>query len=128
MKIAAVTADGSTIHAHFGQAPYFEVLTIEEGKIVSRERRAKPSHTGHHAGDGERAHQHAGGDSHAAGMAAIISDCQVVLSRGMGEPAYYALRAAGVEPILVQEQTVDEAVQAYLRGELQHHSERMHRH
>ncbi len=41
MKIAAVTADGTAIHSHFGQAPYFEVLTIENGAVTAREQRAK---------------------------------------------------------------------------------------
>ncbi len=124
MKIAAVTADGTTIHSHLGQAPYFEVLTIEEGAVTVREQRAKPAHNRHTGGE----HQHPGGDSHAAHMADMIADCQVVLARGMGEPAYLALCAAGLEPLLVQEQTIDAAVQAYLRGELQHHAERIHRH
>ncbi len=47
MKLAAVTADGVTIHSHFGQAPYFEVLTIEAGKITAREQRKKPAHNRH---------------------------------------------------------------------------------
>ena len=124
MKIAAVTADGVSIHAHFGQAPFFEVLTIKDGQVTERVRRVKPAHGQHTGGE----HHHAGGDVHAGQMVAVIADCQVVLARGMGEPAYEALRAAGLEPRLVQEQTIDEAVQEYLRGELQHHPERMHRH
>ena len=124
MKIAAVTDDGTSIHAHFGQAPYFEVLTIEEGKIAARERRAKPAHNGHH--DAE--HHHSGGDTHAGNMAQVIADCQVLLARGMGEPAYHALRSVGIEPLVVAERTIDQAVQAYLRGELTHQPARVHRH
>lgn len=124
MKIAAVTADGVSIHSHFGQAPFFEVLTIKDEQVTERERRVKPAHGQQTGGE----HHHAGADVHAESMAAVIADCQVLLARGMGEPAYEALRAAGLEPLLVQEQTIDEAVQKYLRGELQHHPERMHRH
>ncbi len=126
MKIAVVTADGVGIHAHFGQAPYFEVLTIEEGQATARERREKSAHNGHHT-HGEE-HYHACRHSHAEEMAEAIQDCQVLLARGMGEPAYRALRAAGIEPLLVAEMTIDEAVQAYLQGNLQHHAERLHRH
>ncbi len=125
MKIAAATADGVTIHSHFGQAPYFQVLEIRDGRITGREQRPKPFHNWHH----QHAEAHpAQGDSHASSMARVIGDCQVVVARGKGEPAYNALRAAGLEPLLVQEQSIDEAVRAYLSGELKHHSERMHQH
>ncbi len=123
MKIAAVTADGVTIHSHFGQAPYYEVLEIADGKVINREQRHKPFHGEHHNHGEEHSLQ---GDAHAHGMASVISDCQIVLARGMGEPAYEALRAEGLTPMLVGEKTIDEAVQAYLKGELVHHPERMH--
>ncbi len=124
MKIAAVTEDGTTIHSHFGQAPYYEVLTIENNAIVARERRAKPAHQ--HGAMHE--HPSAGGDTHAQGMAQVISDCQVLLARGMGQPAFQALQAAGIQPILTEKQTIDAAIQAYVRGELTHREERVHRH
>ncbi len=125
MKIAVVTDDGKTIHAHFGQAPYYEVLTVENNNIVGRERREKPSHA--HGGDHDH-HVMGGGDTHATGMAKVIADCQVVLARGMGQPAYEALKAAGLEPILTDKATIDEAVNAYIRGELSHRTDRIHRH
>ncbi len=61
-------------------------------------------------------------------MAEVIADCQVLLARGMGEPAFRALQAAGIEPLLVEEQSIDDAVNAYLRGELMHNPDRIHRH
>ncbi len=124
MKIAAVTDDGVTLHSHFGQAPYYQVLTIENNQIVAREQRAKPAHHGEHA---EHHHPGAGGDTHAPGMAEVIADCQVLLARGMGQPAYAALQAAGIQPILTELQSIDDAANAYLRGELTHRSERVHR-
>jgi hypothetical protein len=36
MKIAAITDDGITISQHFGRAPYYMVLTIENGEILQR--------------------------------------------------------------------------------------------
>ncbi len=124
MKIAAVTGDGVSIHSHFGQAPYYVVLTIENNQIAAREQRTKPAHG--HGGHDEH-HHAAGGDSHARGMAEVIADCQVLLARGMGQPAFAALQAAGIQPILTDVETIDDAVQAYLRGELKHHAERVHR-
>jgi len=45
MKIAAISDDGTTISQHFGRAPLYVVVTVEEGKIVGQETRDK---TGHH--------------------------------------------------------------------------------
>ena len=44
MKIAAITDDGITISQHFGRAPLYVVVTLEEGKIVSKETRPKAGH------------------------------------------------------------------------------------
>ena len=30
MKIAVITEDGSTVSQHFGRAPYYTVLTVED--------------------------------------------------------------------------------------------------
>ncbi len=122
MKIAAVTDDGKTIHSHFGQAPYYEVLTVENKAIVARERRNKPAHQ--HGPEHE--HHAAGGDTHAQGMAEVIADCQVLIARGMGQPAFQALQAAGIEPILTEKQSIEEAVQAYISGGLMHRTDRIH--
>jgi predicted Fe-Mo cluster-binding NifX family protein len=45
MKIAAITDDGKTISLHFGRAPYYQVLTVENGQILERELRNKLGHT-----------------------------------------------------------------------------------
>lgn len=131
MKIAAVTDDGVSIHSHFGQALYFEVLTVGEGLITARERRAKPAHNGHQAHGAASVHMHETNGAapvHAPAMADVIGDCQILLARGMGEPAFNALQARGINPMLVQEHTIDEAVQSYTQGSLQHRPERMHHH
>ena len=38
-KIAAVSDDGVTISAHFGRAPIYVVVSVDEGKVLSRETR-----------------------------------------------------------------------------------------
>ena len=45
MKIAAITDDGKTISQHFGRAPYYMVISIEEGSVVGMELRDKMGHT-----------------------------------------------------------------------------------
>jgi predicted Fe-Mo cluster-binding NifX family protein len=134
MKIAAVSEDGVTISQHFGRAPFYVVVTIEDGKIVSRERRDKLSHA-HSAGEPhEEAH---GGDPRGHGfdpaaqnrhgrMAAAIGDCQVLLARGMGAGAYQSMEQAGTRPIVTDIAVIDEAVLAYLSGQILDHTERLH--
>jgi predicted DNA-binding protein (UPF0251 family) len=41
MKIAVVTENEVTISQHFGRAPFYEVFTVENGKITGKEKRAK---------------------------------------------------------------------------------------
>jgi predicted Fe-Mo cluster-binding NifX family protein len=59
-------------------------------------------------------------------MVGVIRDCQVMIGRGMGRGAYYFLSRNGIRPILTDIQGIDEAVQAYLMGNLPDHPERLH--
>jgi len=130
MKIAAVTEDGVTISQHFGRAPYYVVLTIEDGQVVGREQREKVTHgrgTGEHVHIEEQAHgfDAASQDIHGR-MAAPIVGCQVLLVRGMGMGAFRSLTQAGIEAIITEIAAVDQAVTAYLDGTLTNHIERLH--
>lgn len=126
MKIAVVTEDGLTISRHFGRAPYYVVLTVENGQVLGQEQRAKFAHVhgpGEHHHEGE--HNPAAGDTHAS-MLAPIRDCQVLLAGGMGSPAYASLEQAGITPIITDIAGIAEAVQGYLAGQLVNHTERLH--
>ncbi|MGC8595936.1 MAG: NifB/NifX family molybdenum-iron cluster-binding protein [Candidatus Kryptoniota bacterium] len=126
MKIAVVTMDGSTVSQHFGRSPYYAVITVDNGKISSRELR--PRGTGHfapggpqHGGDLDEGGRHGYGSaariSHAA-MAQEISDCQVLIAGGMGSGAYENFKEAGLEVILTDYNLIDDAVKAYTDGTL----------
>lgn len=124
MKVAAATSDGKTISMHFGQAPQYVVVTIDEdGKVVGREVREKAFH--HHGPEG---HDHDQGHGHGphAEMAAAISDCAAMIVGGMGRPAYLSLKARGIEPIITSIRDIDEAVQAYISGNMENLVERLH--
>lgn len=149
MKIAVVTNDGRSISAHFGRARSFLVLTVEEGAVVHRELREKDpcdhSHHGHHGHDHDHDHDHEhqhhatagqaidlaptgvaqGSDDHARKVD-VISDCQVVLSRGMGRGMYRNVQRAGLRAVLTDIVLIDDAVQAFLSGQLQEHPELVH--
>jgi len=131
MKIAAITEDGVTISQHFGRAPYYAVLTVENGEIVKREMRDKLGHV-HFVGEKERldaSGRHGFGpgaqDRH-AWMAAAIADCQVLLCRGMGWGAHESMKQAGITPIVTDIAEIDAAVQAYLDGTIIDHREFLH--
>jgi predicted Fe-Mo cluster-binding NifX family protein len=132
MKIAAVSEDGVTISQHFGRAPFYIVVTIEKNTIVSREKRDKMGHA-HFAGEphaeGEDPRGHGfdpAAQSRHARMAAAISDCEVLLARGMGAGAYESMRQANIQPIITDIANIDEAIQAYLAGALTDHPEKLH--
>ncbi len=130
MNIAAVTDDGLTISQHFGRAKYYEVIMTENGKIVKRERREKPGH--HNFAHEEHHHhgEHHGTDGHShqkhLSMAEVISDCSILLSRGMGTGAYQSLQNLNIKPILTNLKNIDEAVEAVLNNTIVSHTERLH--
>lgn len=130
MKIAVITKDGDTISQHFGQAPLYVVVTVEDGKIVSQETRPKP---GHHTSAAHR--PKAPGEKHGCGrgaparharMAETISDCQLLIAGGMGEGAYNNLKSHNIEPVVTDVKNIEEAVKLYLEGKLPHLTERLH--
>jgi predicted Fe-Mo cluster-binding NifX family protein len=132
MKIAAITEDGTTISQHFGRAPYYLVVTVEDGKVASREKRDKAGHHTFAAGQhpdtapGERHGYDAGAQSRHATMAQTIADCQVLLAGGMGWGAYDSLKNAGIEVVVTDVESIDEAVKLYLEGKLPNLMERLH--
>lgn len=132
MKIAAVSEDGITISQHFGRAPFYTVLTVENNAIVSREKRDKIGHAqfgGETPTEGEDPRGHGfdpAAQSRHASMAAAIADCQVLLARGMGRGAYESMRQAGIQPVVTDIAGIDEAVRAYLDGKLVDHIEKLH--
>ncbi len=132
MKIAAITDDGKTISQHFGRAPYYLVVTIENGQIVNREMRDKLGHT-HFVNDPHKEDQP--GQPHGFGpaaqdrhtrMAEAIADCQALLCGGMGRGAYESMRARNVQPIVTDLVSIDEAARAFIEGRLTDQTDRLH--
>ena len=132
MKIAVITEDGKTISQHFGRAPYYLVLTIEEAKIINRELRDKLGHQQFSGqGHGEDHHQgEHGSDSVSHGkhqrMAESIADCEALICGGMGMGAYESMRRLNIQPIVSDILDIDSAVQAFLDGKLIDHTELLH--
>ena len=132
MRIAVVSDDEVTISQHFGRAPYYVVVTVDEGKVIAKETRPK---AGHHTfaahqtpklEPGERHGYDAGSGARHESMAEAISDCQVLLSGGMGWGAYEAMQGYGITPIVTDVSDIDEAVELYIADRLPNLMERVH--
>ena len=131
MKIALITDDGKTISQHFGRAPYYLVVTIDEGKVIDRETREKMGHNqfsghGHDEGHGEHHGLDSGSHGKHAQMADAVSDCQVVICGGMGMGAYESMRRLNIQPVVTDLVEIEQAIQAYIDGKLEDHTERLH--
>jgi len=132
MKIAAITEDGKTISQHFGRAPYYLVLTIENGLIMGRELRDKLGHT-HFA---NQPHDEVGpGIPHGTGaashdkhmmMSEAIADCETLLCGGMGMGAYQSMQARGIKPVVTEIEDIDQAALAYAAGKIVDRVDRLH--
>ena len=115
MKIA-VTYDNGNIFQHFGKTEFFKVYEVEDNKVVSSEVIGSNG-TGHGALAGLLADQ----------------DVDVLICGGIGGGAQSALEEAGVELCAGAQGDADQAVEAYLKGELvstgancDHHHEEDH--
>ena len=100
MKIA-VTYDNGNVFQHFGRTENFKIYEVEDGRVISSEVM----------------------DSNGAGHEALAwllkdSDIDVLICGGMGQGAQDALAEAGIEVCAGAEGDTDEAVAAYLAGEL----------
>lgn len=100
MKIA-VTTQGNQVFQHFGKCPTFTVFTVENSKIQNKKR------------------LDAQGNGHAAlGGFLKESGVDVLVCGGIGGGAKNMLSAAGIQLISGVEGDIDDAVNAYLAGNL----------
>ena len=100
MKIA-VTYDNGNIFQHFGKTENFKIYEVEDHKVISSEVIGSNG-TGHGA---------------LAGLLAEQS-VDVLICGGIGGGAQAALAEAGVELCSGAQGNADQAVEAYLKGEL----------
>ena len=100
MKIAATYENGN-IFQHFGRTEQFKIYEIEDGKVISS--------------------QVIGNDGLGHGaLAGLLADhaIDVLICGGLGAGAQNALAEADVEVVAGASGSADEAVDAYLKGEL----------
>ncbi len=132
MKIALITDDGKSISQHFGRAPYYLVVTIENGQVVQRETRNKMGHShfssqesGEHKANERHGFDPASQSRHVS-MAQAIADCEAIICGGMGAGAYESMRQLHIRPVVTELRDIDEAIQAYVTGTLQDRTDLLH--
>ncbi len=132
MKIAAITDDGKTISLHFGRAAHYMVMTVEDGKIIDRELCDKLGHNHFSSqphGDDVPGQPHgmdAASQNKHLQMSEAIIDCEALLCRGMGRGAYISMEQRNIRPVVTDIANIEEAVLAYVRGEIVDHTEKLH--
>ena len=132
MKIAAITDDGRTISQHFGRAAHYMVVTVDDGKINHHEMRDKLGHN--HFSNQPHAEEKPGqphgmdtiSHNKHLQMTEAITDCDVLLCRGMGMGAYESVKARDISPVVTDIADIDEAVMAYASGQIVNHLEKLH--
>ncbi len=101
MKRIAVTYENGNVFQHFGHTEQFKVYEVEDGKIIKSEIVGSD------------------GKGHGA-LAGLLGDngIDVLICGGIGGGAQAALQDHGIELCAGASGNADEAVEAYLRGEL----------
>jgi methionine-gamma-lyase len=99
MKVAVTCDDEQTVACHLGRAPLFLIYDVTDGKPVLKEQRLN-QHAGHSqpcSSTPNAAHVH---HEHADVLAAV-SDCAMVVARGMGRRLAADLEARGITPAIL---------------------------
>ena len=107
----AVTYENGEIFQHFGRTEQFKVYEVEDGRVVSAQ--VLPTNgTGHEA------------------LADFLAGNQIetVICGGLGGGMQMALNLVGIEVVSGIQGNADEAVEAYLRGELESAGVNCHHH
>lgn len=106
MKIAIPVIDekGEVLEEHFGRAPYFNIYTIENGKVVDKI--VKLNDSDHFGGVGQPPER------------IEAMGAKIVISSGMGMKAIQMFQDKKIAVLEAISKDVDSNVEAYLRSEL----------
>jgi predicted Fe-Mo cluster-binding NifX family protein len=125
-KIAFPTDDGETISRHLGEAQFYIVALLDDAGRITFEQREKPRHT--HLREGTEHEREGEHSQRGPALFTPILDCQVLISGGLGQPAYEHAVAQGLELILPAQKNITDALNAYLAGTLVSDMRRVHKH
>ncbi len=117
MRIAVASDDGVGIAAHTGRCRGFVVFDLD-GHAATRSEYRPNMHTAH--AQGECTGVHATTDEHHSHgpLLGALSDCSVLITRGLGPRLVADLAAKGIEAYVCDAEQADEAAQQYAHGSL----------
>ena len=100
MKVA-ISTDGEYVSPHFGRCPYFTIVEIKEGKIISKEVINNPGHA-------------------PAFLPQFLSEKGInyIIAGGMGRRAEELFSEQGIETIVGVSGRIDEVVDKLAKGTL----------
>jgi predicted Fe-Mo cluster-binding NifX family protein len=104
VKIAVTSQNRRTITEHAGKCRKFWVYQIEQGQVAGRELLELPIEQSLHESSPQEPHP--------------LDAVQVLIAGGMGPGLQHRLAARGITALVTPETDPDQAVAAYLRGEL----------
>ncbi|PIE98208.1 MAG: iron-molybdenum cofactor biosynthesis protein [Treponema sp.] len=117
MKIAIPSNDNKTISKHFGKSEGFVIAEIKENEVINKE--YKKNDFTHHAKGGNRAHDHEHHENHSHdSILKALEGCSVVIAGGMGRRLYSDFEQNKITVYLTQEDSVDTALNLYIKGTL----------
>ncbi|PNX48374.1 MAG: hypothetical protein BV457_00745 [Thermoplasmata archaeon M9B1D] len=115
MKVAVATDDKVNIANHFGRALGFVIFEIDENKVINQEYR---ENIGKHQED-------CGSCDHDT-MINNLSDCQVIISYGMGRRIFADLTKNNIQAVVTDEKTVKDAISKFINNDLRNRLDRLH--
>jgi len=102
-RLAIATSDGINVCPHLARSTSYFVLEIENGEVLSRSVRKRPSENcGNHAT-----------------FVDMLTGCDAVICGGIGEGAAVSLSAAGIAPLVIAHPlTMEQALRSWIAGTL----------
>ena len=120
MNIAVATNNEKTIAGHVGRCRGFLIYEIEDDKIKRIELREN-TFTNHGSGSHNHGHpDHGQGMGHRHGrLVEGLQDCGYLIFKSGGWRMIENLQENNIEPILTDEKFADDAVNKFIKGELE---------
>ncbi|NHJ14224.1 MAG: hypothetical protein EAX95_11140 [Candidatus Thorarchaeota archaeon] len=106
LLIPSDDADGMSIADHFGRAPFFVLVDLDDGGNVTA--KSVQRNTGGHVGGRGHAHDNV-----------LSYSPQVVIVQGMGPRGLRSFESQDIAVLRSEGRLVDEAIASYLSGDLQ---------
>lgn len=120
-KIAIATNDQRRVTGHLGRCRAFMVYEINDNKIINKELRENVF-TNHRMGQTHQ-HQGEGGGHNHSHLIEGLKDCKYLISSGGGWRVVEDLRQHDIITLFSNVELVEDAVEQFIRGELENDAE-----